>query len=174
MVKVLDAPAVKAMINDGAELALLDVREAGQFGENHLLFAVPAAYSKLEAVIGNLVPRRSTRVVLVDDGTDDCGIAQKAAKRLEALGYTDVSVLDGGVQAWLDAGYKLFKGVNVPCKAFGEYVEHAYHTQSITAEELNELFDKDADVVVLDSRPMDEFNRICLPRGIDVPGAELA
>ena len=174
MTKELDAAAIKAMINDGEELALLDVREAGQFGENHLLLAVPAAYSKLEAIIGSLVPRTSTRVVLVDEGTDDCGVAQKAAKRLEALGYTEVAYLKGGVHAWSDAGYKLFTGVNVPCKAFGEYVEHAYHTPSITAEELKELFDKDEDVVVLDSRPMDEFNRICLPHGIDVPGAELA
>jgi rhodanese-related sulfurtransferase len=36
------------------------------------------------------------------------------------------------------------------------------------------MFDKGENVVVLDSRPMDEFNRVCLPRGIDCPGAELA
>ena len=51
MPQTIDAKALKAMINDGEELALLDVREAGQFGENHLLFAVPAPYSKLEAMI---------------------------------------------------------------------------------------------------------------------------
>ncbi len=171
MPKMLDAPSVKAMINDGAELALLDVREAGQFGEGHLLFAVPAPYSKLEAVIGNLVPRKSSRVVLADEGD---GVALRAAERCEALGYSDVAVLDGGVQAWVDAGFKLFTGVNVPCKAFGEYVEHAYHTPAITAQELKAMFDNGDDVVVLDSRPMDEFNRVCLPRGIDCPGAELA
>ena len=31
------------MLHDGGEIALLDVREAGQFGESHLLFATPAA-----------------------------------------------------------------------------------------------------------------------------------
>ncbi len=171
MAKTIEAAALKAMINDGEELALLDVREAGQFGENHLLFAVPAPYSTLEAMIGDLAPRKSVRMVLVDEGD---GISEKAAARLEGLGYTDVSTLKGGVHGWTDAGYKLFTGVNVPCKAFGEYVEHAYHTPSITAEELKAMFDKDEDVVVLDSRPMDEFNRVCLPRGIDCPGAELA
>ena len=103
MAKAFDSPTVKTMINDGEELALIDVREAGQFGENHMLFAVPAPYSKFEAVLGNLVPRKSVRVVLVDDGD---GVAQKAAARLEVLGYSDVAVLDGGVQAWNDAGYK--------------------------------------------------------------------
>ena len=32
---------LKNMLHDGAELALLDVREEGQFGEGHLLFATP-------------------------------------------------------------------------------------------------------------------------------------
>ena len=34
MIIRLSAQTVKAMINDGEELALIDVREAGQFGEN--------------------------------------------------------------------------------------------------------------------------------------------
>ena len=171
MPKTVDTQSLKEMINDGAELALIDVREAGQYGENHMLFAVNAPYSKLEMVISRLVPRRSVRLVLVDDGD---GVAQKAARRLEIFDYSDVSILDGGVQAWADARYKLFTGVNVPCKAFGEYVEHAYHTPSITADDLKAMFDRGDDVVVLDSRPMDEFQRMCLPRGIDCPGAELA
>ncbi|MEQ8194202.1 MAG: rhodanese-like domain-containing protein [Rhodospirillales bacterium] len=174
MTRSINAKTLKAMINDGDELALIDVREAGQYGENHMLFAVNAPYSKFEIMIGNLVPRRSVRLVLVDDDGRGDGIAEKAARRAEELGYGDVSVLGGGVKAWNDAGYALFTGVNVPCKAFGEYVEHAYHTPSIKAEELKELFDKGENVVVLDSRPMDEFNRVCLPRGIDCPGAELA
>ena len=38
---------LKNMLHDGAEIALLDVREAGQFGESHLLFATPLPYSRL-------------------------------------------------------------------------------------------------------------------------------
>ena len=54
MSNTLDAPTLKAMINDGEELALIDVREAGQFGENHMLFAVPAPYSKLDVIGDNI------------------------------------------------------------------------------------------------------------------------
>src|SRR5688500_20100253 len=87
---------LKAMIHDGGELALLDVREAGQFGESHLLFATPLPYSRLELEITALVPRTSVRVVLCDDG--DSGVATLAARRLGALGYDDVAVLDGGTR----------------------------------------------------------------------------
>ena len=122
------------MLHDGGELALLDVREAGQFGESHLLFATPLPYSRLELDISALVPRRSARVVVCDDGV--LGVAELAAKRLGNLGYTDVAVLDGGTRAWAGDGQVLFKGVNVPSKLFGELVEHEYHTPRITAQDL--------------------------------------
>src|SRR5687768_12173089 len=108
---------LKAMIHDGAELALLDVREAGEFGESHLLFATPLPYSRLELDIGALVPRKSARIVLCDDGRS--GVGARAAKRLQALGYSDVCVLEGGTRGWAAAGYTLFSGVNVPSKLFG-------------------------------------------------------
>ena len=171
MTKTIDAPALKAMLADGAELALLDVREDGQFGEGHMLLANPLPYSVLEARIGARVPRRSTRIVLVDEGD---GVARKAADRLAACGYSDIAVLDGGVAAWADAGYEIFKGVNVPCKAFGEVVEVTNHTPSVSAQELQAKFDAGEDLVVLDSRTPAEFARMSIPRGINVPGAELA
>src|SRR5262249_15027172 len=68
---------------------------------------------------------------------------------------------------------ELFSGVNVPSKAFGEFVEHACATPSISAEELNRLIHGGTDMVVLDSRPFDEYQRVSIPTGINVPGAEL-
>ena len=79
------APAeLQNALHDGREIALLDVREDGEFGEDHLLFATPLPYSRLELGIAPLVPRKSARVVLCDDGAS--GVAQRAAGRLAALG----------------------------------------------------------------------------------------
>src|SRR5688572_31193385 len=102
MARTISAIQLKAMLQDGGELALLDVREAGQFGESHLLFATPLPYSRLELDVGSLVPRKSARVVVCDDGS--LGVAERAAARLRALGYTDVAILEGGTQAWAKAG----------------------------------------------------------------------
>src|SRR5688572_7686657 len=98
MTKLVSASALKAMLHDGAELALLDVREAGQFGESHLLFATPLPYSRLELDIGTLVPRKTARIVLCDDGK--LGIAERAAERLQSIGYSDVALLEGGTRGW--------------------------------------------------------------------------
>ncbi len=162
---------LKGMLHDGGELALLDVREAGQFGESHLLFATPLPYSRLELDIGALVPRKSARVVLCDDGT--LGVAELAAKRLGKLGYTDVAVLEGGTRGWERAGQVLFKGVNVPSKLFGELVEHEYHTPRITAQDLVRMKETGDDFVLFDGRPLNEHQKMTIPGSTCCPNAEL-
>ncbi|HEX9843318.1 MAG TPA: rhodanese-like domain-containing protein, partial [bacterium] len=164
------APELKRMLRDGKELALLDVREEGRFAASHLLFAVPIPLSRLELRIRDLVPRRGTRVVLLDDGD---GLAARAAERLAGFGYGNVALLEGGNPAWRAAGYELFSGMNVPSKAFGEFVEHTYGTPSVSAQELKSLLDQRRDLVILDSRPMEEYSVMNIPGGVDVPGAEL-
>jgi rhodanese-related sulfurtransferase len=166
----VSAPALRAMLLDGHELALIDLREERIFSQSHLLFARSIPLSRLELRIARLVPRKSTRMVLVDD---DDGLAERAVQVLRLAGYSDLAVLEGGNAAWAAAGFELFSGVNVPSKAFGEFVEHESGTPSISAEELHALMQSGADMVVLDSRPFDEYTRVSIPTGIDVPGAEL-
>jgi rhodanese-related sulfurtransferase len=158
------------MIGDGGELALVDVREELIFSQRHLLLARSIPLSRFELKFAQLVPRRGTRIVLCDDGD---GAAGRAAAILARNGYSDLAILDGGIDAWAAAGCELFSGVNVPSKAFGEYIEHESGTPSIAAAELEQLLRDKADIVVLDSRPFDEYSRVSIPTGVNVPGAEL-
>jgi rhodanese-related sulfurtransferase len=164
------ASALRGMLGDGGELALIDVREELIFSQSHLLLARSVPLSRFELRLARLVPRRATRIVLCDD---DEGLAGRAAAILARNGYTDVRILDGGIKAWAAAGFELFSGVNVPSKAFGEYIEHANGTPSIAAGELDTLMRTGADLVVLDSRPFDEFFSVSIPTATNVPGAEL-
>ena len=163
--------ALKAALSDGKEIALLDVREHGQYGEGHPFFSVNCPFSSLEVQAPLLVPCLSSRVVVFDD--DGEGTACRAASRLTAIGYTDVNVLDGGALGWAAAGYELFKGVNVPSKAFGEMVEHEMGTPSLSAEELKGLIDAGEDMVVLDGRTRGEYARMNIPTARSCPNAEL-
>ena len=172
--KAVTALALREMIVSGGELALLDLREEGTFGGGHLLFAVPAPLSRLEMVIGGLVPRPDVPIVLCSGGNDDRDLTERGAERLGRFGYSDLSSLQGGVQAWADAGFEVFTGVNVPCKAFGEFIEAWFGTPHIPAAELQAMKDRGEDMVIVDSRPMPEYENMNIPGGIDVPGAELA
>ncbi|WP_203193899.1 rhodanese-like domain-containing protein [Xanthobacter dioxanivorans] len=168
----VSARELKSWLNDGGEIALLDVREHGRYGEGHLFFSVSVPYSRLEPEARRLVPRRSTRVVVYDGG--DEGVADRAARRLAALGYSRVFVLDGGAAGWAKAGFQLFAGVNVPSKTFGELAEIAFHTPRIGALELSERLAKGENLVVLDGRPVEEYRKMSIPTAVCCPNGELA
>jgi rhodanese-related sulfurtransferase len=161
---------LRGWIVDGGELAIADVREELIFSQNHLLLARSVPLSRFELRFAQLVPRRATRIALCDEND---GLAQHAAAILAHNGFSNVHILAGGVDAWAAAGFELFSGVNVPSKAFGEYIEHANGTPNIAAAELERLLRSGADLVVLDSRPFDEYARVSIPGATNVPGAEL-
>lgn len=173
----IEAATLKAWLSDGRELALLDLREPGQYGAGHPFFAVPLPYSRFELRLPALVPNRHARLVLYDDGPGDgerARIAERGAERAAELGYENVHILDGGAPAWGRAGYTLYEGVNLPSKAFGELIELARHTPRITARELNDLQAAGADLVLLDGRPFEEFRKVNVPGGLCCPNGELA
>jgi rhodanese-related sulfurtransferase len=171
MTDQIDARTLKAWLSDGSEIALIDVREVGQFGEAHPFFAVPLPYSRFEFGLPQLVPSPSVRLVLCDDGD---GVAERAAKRAEQLGYRNIHILAGGAPAWGRAGYTLYAGVNVPSKTFGELVEHRRHTPRITAQELQAMREAGENMVIVDGRTPAEYQRMNIPGGISCPNGELA
>ena len=171
MVAMVDARTVKEWLKDGREIAFIDVREHGQYGEAHPFLVVSAPFSRFEPELVRLVPNVHVRLVLLDDGD---GVAARAARNAEGLGYRKVMVLAGGAAAWREAGYVLFAGVNVPSKTFGELLEHRLHTPRITAKDLAALQLSGEDHIVVDGRPFAEFQRMSIPGGICCPNGELA
>jgi rhodanese-related sulfurtransferase len=169
-IRRIDAQQLKVQLHDGEEIAVLDAREEGVFARRHLLLASCVPLSRLELLVDDLVPRRAVRVVWCDDGD---GAALLAARRMAALGYQDVAVLDGGIAAWEAAGYRLYSGVHVPSKAFAEVVEHEAGTPWISASDLKALIDSGADIAIFDSRSYEEYHNNSIPTATSVPGAEL-
>ncbi|MGH8782161.1 rhodanese homology domain-containing protein [Paraburkholderia sp.] len=152
------------------EIALLDVREEDPHAQSHPLFAANLPLAKLELDAWTKLPRRSVPIVLLDAGE---GAALRAAYKLKALGYTQIALLAGGLDGWIHAGGETFRDVNVPSKAFGEFVEAQRHTPSLSAETVEALLKSGDDVVVLDARRYDEYQTMNIPGSISVPGAEL-
>lgn len=169
--RTISSAALRERLIAGGELALLDVREQGVHYQGHPFFACSLPLSKLEMMVEDLVPRRTVPVVLLDGGDD--GLAERAAAKLASLGYGDIAILEGGCAGWKAADGELFSGVNVPSKAFGEFIEHHYDTPRVAPEEIKRLIDDGKKMVILDSRPYNEYHRMNIPGGIDAPGAEL-
>ena len=70
------------------------------------------------------VPHPGTLTVLCDD---DGRRVSRAVATAEAMGFSNVAWLDGGVNRWMSLDYPTEWGVNVPSKDFGEKMEVVHH-----------------------------------------------
>lgn len=152
------------------EIALIDVGEEARFARGHPLFAAQMPLDRIAVEAPVRLPRRTAAVVVYDAGE---GLVAQALSQFQALGYSNLGFLQGGLKAWSDADYELFEDVNSYSKAFGELVESQRHTPLISAEELQALLDSGADVVVADARPFSEYHTMSIPSAVNIPGAEL-
>ncbi|MGO4736287.1 rhodanese-like domain-containing protein [Bosea sp. 2KB_26] len=167
----LDPQEAKRRLHAPGEIACLDLREQGQYGEGHPFLAVPCPYSRLEALVRVLVPRRDVPVVLVDEGD---GVSERAATRLTAMGYSRIDWIAGGAPAWAAAGYTLFKGVNLPSKTLGELVEEHWHVPAIGPDTLDAWQEQGRPLHLLDGRSAGEYTKMTIPGSRSFPNGEAA
>jgi rhodanese-related sulfurtransferase len=150
--------------------AVFDVRERGEFNECQIPHATSLPRSQIEFRVAGLVPDRNIPVIVYDEG----GVrAPLAARTLLALGYVQVSILDGGLGSWQTEGRPVASGVNVPSKAFGEKVYHEQNVPDLAPQELKALQESTKKLMILDVRTPEEYSRFCIPGGINVPGGDL-
>ena len=159
------------LLDSGASVALIDVREHGEFNSSHIAGFSSLPRRLLEFEMGHLVPFAGARVVVCDD---DGRRARLAAVTLERMGYGNVSVLEGGVNRWTTDVYPTEWGMNVPSKDFGERVEVVHQVPEMEADELHARVQRGERLVILDTRTPEEYGRFCIPGGRSVPGGELA
>ena len=57
---------LKKLLNSSQEIALIDLREEGDFGKEHILLATSLPISQLELRIDSLVPNKQTKIILMD------------------------------------------------------------------------------------------------------------
>ena len=167
----INAETLKSWLSDKDEIAFIDVREIGQHTKGHPFFSISIPYSLFELNLEILIPNKKTKMILLDQND---GISILAYKAATLIGYSNIFILEEGVNGWINAGYKLFDGINVPSKSFGELIEQYFHTPSITAKELNEKQKNNENCIVIDGRPFDEYQNMSIPNSICCPNGELA
>ncbi len=150
--------------------AVLDLRERGAYERGHIFRATSLPRRLFELRLPALITAHGTPIILYGD---DGRLAELARPTLESMGYRDVRVLGGGLEAWRAAGRPIVEGVNVPSKVFGEQVLHARKTPEIAPRDLEARILAGADLVIVDARTPEEYARGCVPGAINVPGGEL-
>jgi rhodanese-related sulfurtransferase len=97
---------VKARLDRGEKVILVDVREESEFAADHLPGAVHLGKGVIERDIETRFPDPGTELVLYCGGGFRSALA---ADNLQKMGYTNIISMDGGHRAWKDRGYPLEK-----------------------------------------------------------------
>jgi rhodanese-related sulfurtransferase len=99
-----DVAAVRARMQAGEPVFLIDVREESEWEAGHIPGAVHLGKGILERDIERLVPDPDQELVLYCGGGFRSALA---ADMLRRMGYRKPVSMDGGIRDWRDAGYPL-------------------------------------------------------------------
>jgi len=129
----ITAPELQRLIAAGA-VSLIDVLLPEDFACRRIAGAGNACVYEMVFLerIAECVPDRDRAVVVYDDsGTTRAALSAK--EKLERAGYRNVAILEGGLTAWLAAGYAVEQGTPLPSPVIGDGV-YRIHTEKSVVE----------------------------------------
>jgi rhodanese-related sulfurtransferase len=170
MATTINAQALKQLMASDTLYAVLDVRDWGEFTLDQIPNTTPLPRGHLEKYIAVLVPKKDVQVVLYCDSGQR---STRAAATLEALGYANVAVLEGGLGGWKAAGYETIHGWSLRGKEYGERLQVEEGIPDLTAEELHARLVRGEKLYILDTRTEPEFLGSHLPGAYSAPGGQL-
>ena len=100
MIEHVSVAELKIILDNKADCDLIDVREIPEYESVRIPNSTLVSLSVFNENM-DLINKNSSNYFL-------CGIgkrALKAAEYLETLGYKKLYVIDGGIKAWIEAGY---------------------------------------------------------------------
>ncbi|MDO8434266.1 MAG: rhodanese-like domain-containing protein, partial [Candidatus Binatus sp.] len=171
MAETIGADQLQELMRSDRAFALIDVREWGEFALGQILGARHIARGSLEKYLPFLVPDRSVRLVLMCDDGQRSALAAATAQQ---LGYSQVSILAGGLEAWKRAGGETYGGWSLTGKDYGERLLVQENIPELTVDVLHKMIERGEPVLVLDSRPYSEFEASHLPGARSAPIGEIA
>jgi len=171
MAMMMSVDALKALLKSDDLYAVIDVRDWGEFTLEQIPGVSIIPRGSLEKYLPVLVPRKDVQVVLYCDTGER---STRAAHTAAALGYTQVSILAGGLQGWKAAGSETIHGWSLRGKEYGERLQVEEEIPELTAEELHARLAGGEKLHILDTRTEPEFLTAHLPGAYSTPGGELA
>lgn len=112
MPKVVTREQVQAHIEAG-DAVIVEALPFEHYEQEHLPGALNLPHDHVDELASQLLPDKATPVI-VYCANGPCANSGIAARRLEQLGYHDVSDYALGKEDWVEAGLPTIKGVTAP------------------------------------------------------------
>lgn len=161
-----------AAVAQAAPLAIIDVRDHGEYLKGHLPGArhlreiftylatsspegLAALQDDFAELLGKVGVSGEETVVIYEDAMDNgYGQSTRGWFLLRYLGHPRVQVLDGGLRAWIAAGYSLESGETATAPA--QFTPRIDDALMLTWEDMLKALD-DPSIIKLDVRDYDEW-----------------
>ena len=111
MARTIDRGTLREWMRQGQDFELVDTLPRAAYERHHLPGAIHIVSDDIEAEAPRRLPERD-RTVVVYCGSAACKRSEKAAARLDALGYRDVREYVDGRQDWEAAGLPVESGTD--------------------------------------------------------------
>lgn len=105
MVRQVDANKLKAWIDSGEELIVVDARAEEDYAVDHLPGAVSLLNTEVEARARDLLPENVRIVIYSNDS--DCPASGLVAAKLDKMGFGPVYDYNESYKEWVSRGYPL-------------------------------------------------------------------
>jgi rhodanese-related sulfurtransferase len=98
-------PVASEMMLDSQQVVVLDVRPAAAFRgpDGHIAGALNAPFDTIERQLPELLPYQNQTIIVYGETSTD---GEVAAKLLTVAGFRNIVHIAGGIQAWIERGYR--------------------------------------------------------------------
>lgn len=103
MTMTINRLELEQLLAGSTRITLVDALPQSYYVQRHLPGAINLVESDVNDHAAELLPDRDATVVTYCSN-ESCPNSKAVARRLEALGYTDVRTYPGGIQDWVEAG----------------------------------------------------------------------
>ena len=100
---------------ESGKFQIVDLRNFAEYKQAHIVGAVHVSLEELSDRLGEL---DGNKMIVFYDQTPSESMSLDAAMYLYGLGFTSVSVLDGGLPRWYSEGYPINGGLLTPTPGY--------------------------------------------------------
>jgi rhodanese-related sulfurtransferase len=103
----IDVATARAVLANNPDALIVDVRTPAEFETAHIPGAINLPLDQVDAHLGRIVSQAGGRLLLICQSGNRAG---QACVKLASAGLTDVTVLTGGMGAWISADGPVVRG----------------------------------------------------------------
>lgn len=152
----VSAEELREKMNNQEDFVLLDVQSLEGYLGKHIPNSISIPQTELTEKYKKLPRDKEIIVTSAGEKIDTCNLCTQAAKTLISLGFTNVKDFKEGVTGWENRGYPVVTGEEVTF-------------QNINAEKLKQKIEDDEDILVVDIRDEEDYNKEHIKGAVYMP-----